>query len=286
MQRHQSQVDLHVHSTASDGVFTPSEVVREALAHGLAVMALTDHDTLSGIDEARRAASNTGLDVIPGVEINSEGEWGDLHFLGYYVDPENVPLRSCLDTVRDGRLARAQRMVQRLRELGMSLNWEQVRAMAGGPSVGRPHVARALAERGYVSSTQEAFDRYIGNGGPAYVPRVRMAPREVIRAIEGAGGLPVIAHPAHSGPDVVAKIPEFAGFGLRGVEVYYPRQSPADVEMLLRICREHGLLATGGTDFHGPGSSEGSMLGSVYVPMACARKLREAPRPPRNSPEA
>ena len=276
MHRRRSQVDLHIHSTASDGVKSPSEVVRMALTLGLSVIAPTDHDTLSGIGEARQAAVGTGLDVIPGVEVNSEGEWGDLHFLGYYVDTGNVPLQSCLETVRDGRVVRARRMVERLRDLGMSLDWEQVRALAGGPSVGRPHVARALVDQGYVSSVQEAFDRYIANGGPAYVPRVRMSPPEVIGAILAAGGLPVIAHPVHSGPEMVAQIPEFVGFGLRGIEVYYPKHSADDVEMLLELCRTHALLATGGTDFHGPGSGEGAMLGSIYVPLACATELREA----------
>ena len=247
-----------------------------ALTCGLSVIALTDHDTLGGIAEALQAALGTGLDVIPGVEINSEGEWGDLHFLGYYVDPGERRLASRLETVRDGRVGRARKMIERLRELGMPLEWEQVRTLAGGPSVGRPHVARALVDRGYVSTTQEAFDRYIGNGGPAYVSRVRMSPPEVIQTILGAGGVPAIAHPVHSGPDVVTQIPEFVSYGLRGIEVYYPRHSPGDVEMLLRICEEHGLLAVGGTDFHGPEASEGTMLGSVPVPMSCVTQLRDA----------
>jgi predicted metal-dependent phosphoesterase TrpH len=267
---------LHVHSTASDGVKSPSEVVRMALTSGLSVLGITDHDTLGGIGEARRAAAGTLLEVIPGVEVNSEGDWGDLHFLGYYVDPDGAALQSRLETVREGRVVRARRMVDRLKELGMPVDWERVRALAGGHSVGRPHVARALLEQGYVSSVQEAFDRYIANGGPAYVPRIRLSPPEVIGAILEADGLPVIAHPAHSGRAVVEQIPEFVGFGLRGVEVYYPRHSAADVEMLLDLCRRHGLLATGGSDFHGPGSGEGAMLGSVCVPVACAARLREA----------
>ena len=276
MQRPHSQVDLHVHSTASDGVLTPSEVVRLGLSQGLTVLALTDHDTMGGVGEATEAAEGTGLEVIPGVEINSEGEWGDLHFLGFYVDPENHPLQECLETVRDGRVARAKAMVRRLREMGMSLTWDEVRALAIGPSVGRPHIARALADRGYVANTQEAFDRLIGLDGPAYVSRLRMAPRDVIGAIREAGGVPVLAHPAHSGPEVLAHILEFVGYGLRGIEVYYPAHSPAERAVLLELCREHNLLATGGTDFHAPTSMEGAMLGSICVPMACATRLREA----------
>jgi len=257
-------------------VFTPSEVVRLGLERGLAVIALTDHDTMGGVAEARQAAVGTGLEVITGVEVNSEGEWGDLHFLGYYVDPENGPLRERLRAMQDRRVERARKMVERLREMGMVLEWEEVRALAGGDSVGRPHVARALLDRGYVKTFQEAFDRFIGDDGPAYVPRPRLTPPEVIRAIIEAGGVPVIAHPAHSGPAAVRRIPEFVGYGLRGVEVYHPGHSPEAVEMLLGLCRQHGLLATGGSDFHGPGITEGATLGSVYVPLECVERLREA----------
>ena len=270
-----NRVDLHTHSTTSDGTLTPSEVVRLGLAQGLAVIALTDHDTMDGVDEASRAAAGTGLEVIPGVEINSEGEWGDLHFLGFYVDQANRALQECLETVRDGRVARARAMVKRLREMGMSLSWAEVRALAGGPSVGRPHIARALADRGYVAGTQEAFDRYIGLDGPAYVSRVRMSPREVIDAITQAGGVPVLAHPVYSGPETIGRIPEFVDLGLRGVEVYYPAHCAEDTAALLQVCRDHGLVATGGTDFHSPSSNEGAMLGSLYVPMECATQLRE-----------
>ncbi len=247
-----------------------------ALERGLAVIALTDHDTLGGVAEAQQAAVGTGLEVITGVEVNSEGDWGDLHFLGYYVDPENGPLRERLQAMRDVRVGRARKMIERLSEMGMALEWEEVRALAGGDSVGRPHVARALLNRGYVKTTQEAFDRFIGNDGPAYVPRLRLAPPEVIQTIIGAGGVPVIAHPAHSGAAAVEHIPEFVGYGLRGVEVYYPHHSPEEIEMLLGLCREYGLLATGGSDFHGPGIKEGASLGSVYVPPECVERLREA----------
>jgi predicted metal-dependent phosphoesterase TrpH len=240
------------------------------------VIALTDHDTMDGVEEAVCAARDTGLEIVPGVEINSEGEWGDIHFLGFYVDVRDRPLHECLDIVRDGRVARAKAMVARLRAMGMSLAWEEVRALASGPSVGRPHIARALADRGYVASTQDAFDRLIGLGGPAYVSRVRMPPRDVIRAILGAGGVPVMAHPFLSGPEAVAMVPEFVDLGLRGLEVYYPAHSAEQCEALLGMCELHGLLATGGTDFHAPISSEGAMLGSVPVPMECAARLREA----------
>ncbi len=275
MRQRSSKVDLHIHSTASDGVLTPSEVVRLARERELDVIALTDHDTLSGVAEAQRAAAGAGPEVIAGVEINSEGEWGALHFLGYYVDPDNGPLRERLQAMLDARLSRAYRMIRLLDEMGLPLDWEEVRALAGGESIGRPHLARALVNRGYVETTQEAFERFIARDGPAYVPRPRLSPPDVIRAIVGAGGVPVLAHPAHSGPAAVERVPEFVGYGLRGVEVYYPDHSPEQVEMLLGLCQEYRLLVTGGSDFHGPGFEEGAPLGSVYVPAECAERLRE-----------
>jgi predicted metal-dependent phosphoesterase TrpH len=250
-----------------------------ALGRGLAVIAITDHDTLGGVTEAQEAAAGTGLEVIAGVEVNSEGGWGELHFLGYYVDPGNGALQERLRAMQDARAARARKMVQRLREMGMALEWEEVRALAGGDSVGRPHVARALLNRGYVETVQEAFDRFIGVDGPAYFPRLRLMPPEVIQAITEAGGVPVLAHPAHSGAAAVERIPEFVGYGLRGVEVYYPDHSPEDVAMLLGLCREYGLLTTGGSDFHGLGMKDGAPLGSVYVPLECVERLREAAAP-------
>jgi predicted metal-dependent phosphoesterase TrpH len=275
MHQSQNRVDLHIHSTTSDGVYTPSEVVHLALERGLATIALTDHDTLGGVAEAQQAAVGAGLEVIAGVEINSEGVWGDLHFLGYYVDPESAPLRERLRAIRDARVERARKMLERLGQMGMMLEWEEIRALASGDSIGRPHVAQALLNRRYVQTLQEAFDRFIGLDSPAYVPRLRLTPPEVMQTITEAGGVPVLAHPAHSGAATVRRIPEFVGYGLRGVEVYYPHHSPEQVEMLLGLCREHGLLATGGSDFHGLGIEGGASLGSVYVPPECVERLRE-----------
>ncbi|MBU0705261.1 MAG: PHP domain-containing protein, partial [Chloroflexi bacterium] len=164
MRQRPSKVDLHVHSTASDGVLMPSEVVGLAAECGLDTIALTDHDTLGGVAEAQRAAAGSGLEVIAGVEISSEGEWGDLHILGYYVNPESDPLQKITQAMRDARVGRARKMVELLGEMGMPLEWEEVRELAGGESVGRPHVARALLNRGYVVTLQDAFDRFLANG--------------------------------------------------------------------------------------------------------------------------
>lgn len=273
MHKRSNRIDLHVHSTASDGKLSPSEVVCLALRRGLRLLALTDHDTLAGVAEAQRAAHGANLEVVAGVEINAENKGGTLHILGYYVDIENALLQERLRAMREARVRRARQTVERLREMGMRLEMEEVEHLAGGDSIGRPHLARALLGRGYVATLQEAF-RILGRDGPAHVPRPRLSPVEAVRAILGAGGLPVLAHPAHSGAAALSRIAELVDYGLRGLEVYYPRHSPADVKMLRALCRKHRLLATGGTDFHGPGADEGAPLGSVYVPWACADRLR------------
>jgi len=270
----QLKADLHVHSTASDGVLTPSAVVRLALERGLSVIALTDHDTLSGIAEAQEAASGTDLEVVPGVEVSSEGSWGDLHILGFYVDPADPLLNERLRAMQESRAGRARRMVEELARLGMVLSWEEIEEMAGGQSIGRPHIARALVNNGYISSIGEAFERYIGREGPAYVPRMRLTPRQVIAAIRGAGGIAVLGHPAYS--DAVGMVEELVSCGLQGLEVYYAQHSPEDIQVLLNLCRRYGLLATGGSDFHGPAHGEGAPLGSVPIPAACVQQLRQA----------
>ncbi len=269
---------------------TPSEVVQLALAYGVDVIALTDHDTVGGVVEAQQAAAQQaaaqqagaqlagGLDVIAGVEINAEGSWGDLHFLGYYVDVEHDFLLECLARMRNARVDRAKEMLARLRSLGMRLDWEDIETVAKGDSIGRPHVARALCDRGYVRTIQDAFERFIGRDGPAYVPRLRLTPRQAIEAILKAGGVPVLAHPAHSGKSATSLIPEFVTYGLRGIEVYYPHHNPEDVAFLLSMCQKHGLLATGGSDYHGPSVRAGISLGSVDVPFTCFEALREAVR--------
>jgi predicted metal-dependent phosphoesterase TrpH len=270
------RIDLHTHSTASDGVYTPSEVVRLALERDLAALALTDHDTLSGIPEARAAAAGSDLEFIAGVEISCEGEWGDVHMLGLYVDPENAELADCLDGMRAGRLRRARGMVSRLQGMGFELEWDEVQALAAGESIGRPHIARAMVDRGQVGSIEEAFASYLGRNGPAYVSRPRLTPCEAIERILAAGGVPVLAHPAFTGEQAVGWVPELVDCGLRGLEVYYPRHDPRDVARLLGLCQQYRLLATGGSDFHSPDGSEGVELGSVHVPFECLEPLRRA----------
>ncbi len=270
----QKYVDLHIHTTASDGVFSPTEIVHLALERELAAIAITDHDTTAGIAEALAAAYGSGMEVVPGVELSSEGEWGDLHILGLYVDSQNGPLQKRLGELRAWRAARAQKMVERLAALGMPLEWEDVVRLSGDAAVGRLHIARALVQRGYVADIGTAFQRYIGWGKPAYVPRARLSPAEAIDLIRGAGGVAILAHPAASG--VMPHIPTLVSLGLQGIEVWYPVHSPQDVETLLRIARRYRLLVTGGSDFHNFEANEGAPIGSVTVPLRFLRRIQWA----------
>ena len=268
------KIDLHVHSTASDGLLSPAEVVRFARDLGLTTVALTDHDTTDGVAEAQAAGRDVGVDVIAGFEINSEGEFGDVHFVVYYVDPENAPLQDKLLSIRDARVGRARGMLKKLAEMGMPVTWERVMEIAGdASSIARPHIARAMLEAGHVSSAQEAFDRYISNDGPAYVHRLQLTPQDVIGTVHGAGGLIVLAHPPRAGS--VDLIPKLQEMGLDGIEVYYPEHTPGEIAMLEGIAAERGLLMTGGSDFHGWDDGVHANLGSVYVPPECADRLRE-----------
>ncbi len=242
-------VDLHIHSTTSDGELGPSEVVRLARQLDLACIALTDHDTTDGVSEAQAAGQRLGVEVIAGVEINSEGEHGDAHILGYFLDIGYTPLQDQLLAIRDARVGRARGMLKKLAELGLPLEWEAVMAFAGdAASIARPHVARALVQAGYVGSTQEAFDKYISNEGPAYVNRLRLEMREAIGLIREAGGVAVLAHAGESG--LIHLVPSLVEAGLDGVEVYYPDHTPEQQAELLALAARYNLVVTGGSDFH------------------------------------
>lgn len=263
-------VDLHIHTTASDGTFTPAEIAREAGARGLVAIAITDHDTTAGLDEALEAAKATALKIVPGIELSAELGSEEVHILGYYLAHHDRILNDKLDVLRRARRDRARKMVERLRELGMPLEWDRVEEIAQGSSaLGRPHVAYALEEKGYVSSFNEAFDLYIGVKRPAYVPRYKLTPVEAIAMIIAAEGLPVLAHPWGQ----ERFLPELVEAGLVGLEAYYPSHTTEQTELLVRLSERYGLVPTGGSDFHGYGRSVGDVLGMVSVPMKSLRRL-------------
>ncbi len=267
-------VDLHLHSTASDGSLPPEAIVDAASMLGLSAIALADHDVLAGVEPASRRGEAVGLEVIPAVEISTDYQETEVHILGYWVDPADAELESQLQHIRDGRITRASRIVERLGTLGVKLTLEDVLREARGASVGRPHVAAALVRAGVCTSPRQAFDRYLGKSGPAYVPRVRPSVPEAIEVIGRAGGCPVLAHPAlvYGQPRIVQDI---ARLGAQGVEVYHPKHTPGQVETLLRVTESLGLLVTGGSDSHGEGGTDPVPIGAANVPDSCAEGLRE-----------
>ncbi len=267
-----SGVDLHMHSTASDGRYSPAELVSRGVAAKLAVMALTDHDTVDGFPAAQQAARGfPRLTVVPGVEISTDVPQGEVHLLGYYIDHDNGELQQKLVEMRASRLERAQGMLTKLKELGMPLEWERVRQIAGSGAVGRPHVAQAMLEKGYISSIREAFTKYLGWGGPAYVERKKLTPEEAVELVLRASGIPVLAHP-YTVPGMEDLVASLCKKGLAGLEVYYAGYSTEQINGLLALADRYGLITTGGSDFHGLEASE-TALGGVDVPLQCAEHL-------------
>jgi hypothetical protein len=270
-----SKVDLHIHTTASDGKFTPAEIVRKSAAAGLAYIGICDHDSIDGVAPAQTAARDfPGLTVISGVEINTDIPAGELHILGYYCDCNDAELSSTLLRLRDSRILRAKKMVAKLRSMGIKIDYERVEELAGEGSVGRPHVAQSLLEKGYINNFREAFAKYIGRGGPAYVERDKITPAEATRLIRRVGGIPVMAHPLTS-DNYETLVAELKAAGLMGLEVYYGNYSLEQIQVLLELAARYDLIATGGSDFHGLDNLSEPQLGQVDVPLSCAVKLME-----------
>lgn len=268
-----SLVDLHIHTTASDGKYSPDVIVARAAETGLKYISITDHDTIDGITPAIKAAkSYPGLTLIPGVEISTDLADGEAHILGYFIDYASPDFQKELEKFRDSRLGRGQRMVAKLNELGIKIDWSRVQAIAGDGAIGRPHVAQAMLEKGYVKTFEEAFDKYIGHGGPAYVEREKMTPQEAVALILSAGGIPVLAHP-FTVKDSEAMAAALKEAGLIGIEAYYKDNTPAQTAAMLELAEKYGLIATGGTDYHGIDESKEVMIGGVEVPLEAAERL-------------
>ncbi len=276
-------VDLHTHSTASDGTFSPKELVRLAKATGLFALALTDHDTVDGLREAEEEARVQGLNFVPGVEISVKFDGpGHCHILGYFVDKNSGILNETLAVLKDARKRRNETMVKKLRDLGVEITLEELEKVAGGGEIGRPHVARLLVEKGVVKSVEEAFERFLKKGAAAYVPKARLSPQEAFHAIKKAGGLCVLAHPVHlklSPKELANYISSLKSLGLDGIEAYYTDHSPEFTQLCLELAKRHGLLVTGGSDFHGhnkPHIKLGKGLGNLSVPDTCYKELLAA----------
>jgi predicted metal-dependent phosphoesterase TrpH len=280
----QQRLDLHTHSTASDGVYAPGNLVRLASVVGLNCIALTDHDSTEGVDEAIAAGEQVGLTVIPGIEINTDlpkGQ-GEAHLLGYFIAREEPAFQATLRFLREARAQRGERIVAKLRAAGVEISWERVREIAHG-AVGRPHVAQALIEAGYAQNMQDAFDRYLVPGKSGYLPRFRLPAKDAVRLIRSAFGVPVLAHPAGIPGLEERRLPALVAVGLQGLECYYGRYDDATVERLVGLANHHGLIPTGGSDYHGP-DIHPTPLGSRYVPTNAAALLREAARRNQSEP--
>ncbi|MCK4259361.1 MAG: PHP domain-containing protein [Halanaerobiales bacterium] len=267
-------IDLHLHTKASDGSFTPAEIVEEAKKVGLTAIGITDHDTMDGVDEALRMGLKLGIEVVPGIELNTDYEDREIHVLGYYLDHTNDEFQRILETLQVARVNRVEKIVEKLNNQGILISIERVKEFAGEGSMGRPHIAQAILEAGYANNWEEIFTSLIGRECPAYVPRTKLTPFSAVELILKVGGVPVLAHPGLNDLDEI--IPHLIEMGLMGIEVYHFEHSEEDKIHYLKIAQENGLIITGGSDCHGPGKKSGVRLGRVKLPIELLNDLKEA----------
>ncbi len=277
-----SKGDFHTHSTASDGRLTPTELVDLVASQGVQYHALTDHDSTEGIPEAREAAKkHTGYHLIPGVEFGTDIEGAEVHMLGLFLDPGDAELQAVLKELRDGRLDRGEGIVNKLREQGYMVEWSRVQEIAGDAAVGRPHIAQALVEGGYVAKVADAFDKLIGRNGSAYVERKKMSPEEAVEFIIARGGLACWAHPADMGITNDRIEPILKGLkaaGMQAMEVFYKDYAPATIEMLRLLCEKYDLLPLGGSDYHGIFGNDERLPGDIPLPDSSVERLLDMGR--------
>jgi predicted metal-dependent phosphoesterase TrpH len=276
-------IDLHCHSTASDGSDAPADLIRKAVDADLAALAVTDHDSIAGLDEAQRAAEGTELEVIRGCEISARGEGGEMHILGLWVPREHPNLSAfegALRELRDHRGARNLIMVERLRTLGCSVSYDEVLAEAGGESVGRPHIARVLLRKGYAKSVREVFTRYLGSKGSAYEPKKVLQPEEAVELLLSVGATAAIAHPRlirASDAWLEATASRLRTCGVSALEAYHSEHSDADTRFCLALAARQGLALCGGSDYHGklkPDIALGTGRGGLRVPRSLLEQLK------------
>jgi predicted metal-dependent phosphoesterase TrpH len=274
-------VDLHLHTTASDGVMSPSEIVRYAKAKGLQAIAITDHDTIEGLEEGLSEGEKIGFEVIPGVEISAEHSPGSMHLLGFFIDNHHPFLNERLEYLQKARTERNPKIVEKLNRLGIKITYEEVLKASGGGQVGRPHFAQVLLEKKYVKNFQDAFDRFLKKGAPAYVDKFRFTAKEALHFINGAKGVAVLAHPNTLNMDGYSELEDLVlqltEEGLKGIEVYYPEHSALKVAQYKTLAQRYGLLMTGGTDYHGiekNGLDIGVGRGEMKLPYSIVEGLK------------
>ena len=276
-----SQVDLHTHSTASDGTYTPFELVRHAKNKGLKAIALTDHDTTGGLAEAMKSGIDLSMEVIPGCELSVEYD-GLMHILGLWVNPDAPVLSASLKELRDKRNNRNEIMIKMLQDQGIDISFEEVKKLAGDASIGRPHISRILMNKGVISSIQEAFDKYIGPTGTAYVPKEKFSPEKAIAMLKEENATVILAHPFSLKLDsntLKKELVRFKDLGLDGVEVYYPEHTKEQTRAYEDMCNELGLLLSGGSDFHGsvkPHIKLGKGRGKLSIPYSIVETMKKS----------
>ena len=277
------EVDLHLHTTYSDGRLTPTQLVHACAESGLKVISISDHDSTEGVPEALQAARTfPQLTVIPGIELSTDVPGSETHVLGYFVNYQNAEFQRMLQRFREGRQERGQKMVEKLNDLGVEISWERVKELSGDGAIGRPHIAQAMVEAGYVQYPRDAFDHYIGRNGPAYAERLKLTPVEAVGILVDNGALPVMAHPTYSisksDRDNVATLKEtlqdLKSAGLVGMEVYYGDYTPEQVRCLAALADEVGLVPCGGSDYHASGNPGEPEPGTVGPPMETIEALK------------
>ena len=276
-------IDLHLHTTASDGVMSPSEIVRYAKTKGLQAFAITDHDTIEGLEEGLSEGKRIDFEVIPGIEISAEHSPGSMHLLGFFLDIHHPLLNERLEYLQKARAERNPKIVEKLNRLGIELTYEEVLKASGGGQVGRPHFAQVLMEKNYVRTFQEAFDRFLKKGAPAYADKFRFTAKEALHFINEAKGVAVLAHPntlnMNGYSELENLILRLIEEGLKGIEVYYPEHSPLEVARYKTLAERYSLLITGGTDYHGidkNGLDIGVGRGEMKLPYLMVEKLKSA----------
>ena len=277
-------VDLHTHSSYSDGSDTPSELIAAAARARLEAVALTDHDNLDGIPEALVAAEEHGIELIPGVELSCEWEPGGFHMIVLWLEPGTGPLQDRLAEIQHGRATRNEQMVAKLAGLGIDITYDEVLEEAGGTGVGRPHMAAILVRQGVVESMSEAFDMYLAAGRPGYVGRARLTPEAAVELARGSGAVPIIAHPHTLGifrQELDTELKRLADLGLVGVEAYYPEYEPDNRLELIERARQAGLIPSGGSDYHGD-YKQGLRIGNGYGDLVIERSVMEELRAARD----
>ena len=268
------RIDLHAHTNASDGEHPPEELVEIARTRNLAYLGIADHDTIAGLERAVARARTAGdIEIIPGVEFSTDWEKREIHVLAYMVDYTDAATIALADKFREGRLGRAQKILAKLDALGAPVEFDKVAAIAGDAAIGRPHVARALVDAGHVATIQEAFDKYLASDKPAYVEYESASPHQAVQMIRAVGAVPVLAHPY----EVQRIVPELVQVGLVGLECYYAQYDERQQHELVALAKQYGLIATGGSDFHGlHRMGHMSALGEVNVPFEAVEKLKQA----------